>query len=235
MQEHLDGKCPDDKKKKKKNDELSAQHPCGPECRRGSQVKLMDGSLWACKNTDRCGDIAHRFMDLWPTHVILFAERQVLCLTSSQQQLPTLLPTRKAPRQFSPVLLLIVSYCRFIFAHGGCVSRRAVIFFLLHRQPHLKGEKKAVWAHADLSAAPLLFHTDRQTRLFLTVWSCSCLIYWLTSDPGWAELDGLLALLLLQLDTRILMWSVPRACLELRPPTFHLFWASVFFDIFVCC
>lgn len=76
-----------------------------------------------------------------------------------------------------------------------------------------KKKKKAVWAHADSSAAPLLFHTDRQTRLFLTVWSCSCLIYWLTSGPDWAELDGLLALLLLQLDTRILMWSVPRACL----------------------
>ncbi len=42
-------------------------------------------------------------------------------------------------------------------------------------------------------------HTDRHTSLFLTVSSRCCLIYSVASDPGWAELDGLLALMLLQL------------------------------------
>lgn len=53
--------------------------------------------------------------------------------------------------------------------------------------------------HLFLQLTPLLSHADRHTWLFLTVSSRCCLIYSVASDPGWAELDGLLALLLLQL------------------------------------
>lgn len=100
---------------------------------------------------------------------------------------------------FPLLLLLIVSYCRFIFAHGGCVSRRAVIFFLLHRasfrekssarRRRLVGCTIAL-SHRQTDSQTLCFSQSRLALVWFTGWpptqaGLSWMDFWPCSCSNW--------------------------------------------------